>query len=525
MQVGRGPTGVAVDRAGKVWVSNLSSNTLSRINPSLNNNVGAVDLTVDLMGYSEDDCRPYNYGDMTGRANFAAPKTGTWTLKYCYGCVVTDWGQINWAADTPSDSSLTVEFRTQTTDPWTTVSNGQMLSGFTGQCLDVRVSFKRATNNSACPSTGESPVLYDLSITLNQCTCESVGSVCHLQGGQMGCCDSNQGCIPLGPAPAKCLCVNDQSVLSVQDTGCNSTLPNCDADEGMTGVSCFLCRNDKPPGTTDSGCGCATPNCKAGEGKTGLSCYFCINNNPFGTRDDGCNDPAKPNCKAADQGEGTQCYFCKNDNPFGTKDDGCNDPKKPNCKAPAGGEGTECYASCKFSISKSFSGPNIGVEILVEPLDDGGVMFKVTEADAILRGDLRGVFFHLTVDPSKVTAIVGKDVTSFQKGPANSVVSLGNGANMQGNGGKHKYDIGVQIGTQGIGKDDIGETSFIVKGITLDDIDFSQEFGVRLTSVGVPPNRGGSSKVFGLSGYGSDAGASETYSEYYRANENSGTSK
>ena len=68
------------------------------------------------------------------------------------------------------------------------------------------------------------------------------------------------------------------------------------------------------------------------------------------------------------------------------------------------------------------------------------------------------------------------------------MVNLGPGANMQGDGGKHKYDIDVQIGTEAIGKDDIGETTFIVKGITFAQIDFSLEFGVRVTKVGIPTN-------------------------------------
>ena len=163
--------------------------------------------------------------------------------------------------------------------------------------------------------------------------------------------------------------------------------------------------------------------------------------------------------------------------------------------------------SCIFLISKSFSGPNILVQITVKPaVGEEGVMINVKVTDTKLIGDIRGVFFHLgpgvdlDATPEKVT-IVGKNVTSSQVGPADSVVDLGNGATMSGDGGKHKYDVGVAIGTQGIGKgDDYRETTFIVKGITFANIDFSQEFGVRLTSVGTSSSRNLSSKVFGLSG-------------------------
>jgi subtilase family serine protease/streptogramin lyase len=58
--VGAGPTGVAVDYNGKVWVTNYDGNSLSRIDPNVSN--GTVDLTVSLPSGS----LPYNYSDMTG---------------------------------------------------------------------------------------------------------------------------------------------------------------------------------------------------------------------------------------------------------------------------------------------------------------------------------------------------------------------------------------------------------------------------------------------------------------------------
>ncbi|KAI2493810.1 Cna protein B-type domain [Fragilaria crotonensis] len=287
--------------------------------------------------------------------------------------------------------------------------------------------------SAVSPSIGASPVLKDLSIVLNDgndCNNKAVGDVCNSNTAQVGCCSSKQECVPLGRG-AQCLCINDQPLVGNQDTGCESKLPNCDANDGKTGVSCFL----------------------------------CVNNKALGTKDDGCGDPAKPNCNATD-----------------------------------GGKGTECVPACKFSISKSFSGPNIGVEILVAPADGGGVLFKVREADANLLGDLRGVFFHVK-DLSKKASVVGNHVNSYTWGPSNSIVDLGNGANMQGDGGKHKYDVGVEIGNSGIGKDDIGETTFTIKGgnFGFADIDFSQEFGVRLTSVG-SKSRDQSSKVVGYYG-------------------------
>ena len=61
--VGSYPTGVAVDIDGKVWVTNMNSNNVMRINPHAGpDGLGAVDLTVNLNA----GAGPYNYSDMTG---------------------------------------------------------------------------------------------------------------------------------------------------------------------------------------------------------------------------------------------------------------------------------------------------------------------------------------------------------------------------------------------------------------------------------------------------------------------------
>lgn len=104
----------------------------------------------------------------------------------------------------------------------------------------------------------------------------------------------------------------------------------------------------------------------------------------------------------------------------------------------------------------------------------------------------------MTCSYTKVTGVTGLRVTDWDSGN-NTVINLGDGATMQGGGNGHIFDVGVEIGTSGIGKnDDIRETSFTVMGITYSDIDFIQEFGVRLTTVGIPTARTLSSKVVGL---------------------------
>jgi streptogramin lyase len=112
--VGNGPSGVAVDKAGKIWATNTQSSTLSRIDPALGI-AGEVDMTVEL----GSGCYPYNYGDMTGSTNIAPPNTGSWTVMYDYGSVLATWGGMNieWTAVTPGDSSVTVQVKNNEADP------------------------------------------------------------------------------------------------------------------------------------------------------------------------------------------------------------------------------------------------------------------------------------------------------------------------------------------------------------------------------------------------------------------------
>ncbi len=58
--VGAGPTGVAVDYNGKVWITNLDGDNVMRVDPNVDN--GTVDLNV----YLGAGAYPYNYSDMTG---------------------------------------------------------------------------------------------------------------------------------------------------------------------------------------------------------------------------------------------------------------------------------------------------------------------------------------------------------------------------------------------------------------------------------------------------------------------------
>jgi hypothetical protein len=93
----------------------------------------------------------------------------------------------------------------------------------------------------------------------------------------------------------------------------------------------------------------------------------------------------------------------------------------------------------------------------------------------------------------------GDDVTS-SRFLADGVINLGLGSNLRGGGSPCPCDIGVEIGTPGIGKDDFATTTFLLHAnAPLSLSDFTDQLvGVRITSVGPDPDsRGGSAKLAG----------------------------
>jgi RHS repeat-associated protein len=158
-----GPTGVAVDGAGKVWATNHNSRTVSRIDPNLGplgpdgvTRVGAVDFTTRNLGGDL-----YNYSDMTGSTLTGIPASGTWSTVFDSGITGAEWGRIGWTARICGDASLIVSVSSSTNGttfgPSQTVTNGADPSVANGRFLRIVVNFKRS-------SSGETPVLYDLSV-------------------------------------------------------------------------------------------------------------------------------------------------------------------------------------------------------------------------------------------------------------------------------------------------------------------------------------------------------------------------
>ncbi|MBI1742505.1 hypothetical protein HYR54_05490 [Candidatus Acetothermia bacterium] len=98
--VGNFATGVAVDPAGKVWVTNLGSDNAMRIDPATNK----VDFTVDF----GPGARPYNYSDMTGTGLRTVARSGTWTVTFDSLAPNTAWRKVCWTSVEPSGTSVVI---------------------------------------------------------------------------------------------------------------------------------------------------------------------------------------------------------------------------------------------------------------------------------------------------------------------------------------------------------------------------------------------------------------------------------
>lgn len=165
---GDGPTGVAVDANGKVWVTCYNSNQAMRIDPALgavNNGFpeGAVDLIVDLGAGAS----PYNYSDMTGFVviNATVP-SGTWTVIHDGQTSGAKWGRITWTDSIPAGTGIRVEARasdnllTLATKQYSEVFNGESFccAGVTGRYIEIRTTLFRSQ------AVNVSPILYDLTV-------------------------------------------------------------------------------------------------------------------------------------------------------------------------------------------------------------------------------------------------------------------------------------------------------------------------------------------------------------------------
>ena len=148
------------------------------------------------------------------------------------------------------------------------------------------------------------------------------------------------------------------------------------------------------------------------------------------------------------------------------------------------GSSTAARATTVETIATPFIGADTSVHIF---LDDAGGNIAVTLTVNEGSADLRGFFLNIS-DFSLFAglSVTGDDVTSFVL-EDDGVINLHHGVNLNGGGSPCPCDLGVVLGTPGIGKDDIFSTTFVLDAdapLTIVDAFANQLAGVRVTSVG-----------------------------------------
>ncbi len=129
---------------------------------------------------------------------------------------------------------------------------------------------------------------------------------------------------------------------------------------------------------------------------------------------------------------------------------------------------------------ESHEGLNGEVQIEVIGNGTGEVQLQVSVVGDIL-GDLRGLFFDYD-SASDIKITNSSDVTNWGAGD-----DLDKGLTNMMKGTDQTFDAGAEIGTTGIGKDDISATTITLTSASA--INIGEEFGVRVTSVGTEGNR------------------------------------
>jgi hypothetical protein len=318
-----GTTGVAVDANGKIWATNYYSHSVTRIDPSLNDGLGAVDLRISLGA----NAYPYDYSDMTGSTIRAAPTTGSWAVVVDSTEPLHAWisTRVIWNSVVPADTSLKVKASSSVDgtaySPESDVAqSGSLLTVLPGQYLKIVVALTRLTSDT------DSPVLLDLSV-LGGCLTDDDCNDYDKEECGVGKCDS---------LTRTCSTVPDSTRCDVADPD-NA----CDADD-VCGEDGKCIPTSQPNGTPcNDGDDCTNPDtCQNGE---------CVGARPDADLDghlDLCdNCPTKYNPNQYDTDKDDKGDACDNDMCFDVDNFGVNALCVENCGE---GTGTNCETVCKY---------------------------------------------------------------------------------------------------------------------------------------------------------------------------------
>jgi hypothetical protein len=149
------PSGVAVDEAGKVWVTDIGSDNIFRIDPATN----TIDLTKNIPGSGGH----YTYSDMTGfMLRTITTKIGTWSTIFESGTANISWGTISWNSSEPAGTSVKVRVRTSNDkanwSTWKNAANGVQLDPILkGRYVEMETTLQIISGET-------SPILYDSTV-------------------------------------------------------------------------------------------------------------------------------------------------------------------------------------------------------------------------------------------------------------------------------------------------------------------------------------------------------------------------
>ncbi len=153
------PMGLTVDDQGRVWVACRGSDSVNRIEPSAITG-GQVDLVLNFHRGTE----PFQFSKTSGPVDYEVTQAqGTWNVIEDSGENDSEWGRLEWNASEPNGAAVVVEARASndlanlSSQPYSPALNS-MRTHLRGRYMQARVQLQQS------PTTGESPILFDLAI-------------------------------------------------------------------------------------------------------------------------------------------------------------------------------------------------------------------------------------------------------------------------------------------------------------------------------------------------------------------------